>query len=83
MWHHFAAGIEPVYSISQTSPEQQLTAIDEKVSALCLHGNGNACHCVASLDPILARLIELWPSLPADARKAIHAICVNAVVLGD
>jgi hypothetical protein len=82
-WQRLAAEIEPEDAISECPTEQQLTESTEQVSALCLYGNGNACHCVASPDPILIRLIELWPSLSADTRKTIRAICVDAVLLGD
>ena len=78
-----AAGIEPETPISQSLTEQELAASCGEVSALCLHVSGNTCQCVASLDPILIRLIELWPALAADAQKTIHAICLDAVLLGD
>ena len=78
-----AAGIEPEDAISQRVSEQQLTALAGEVSALCLHGSGSACHYVASLDPTLVRLIEFWPSLSVDALKTIHAICIDAVLLGN
>jgi len=78
-----AAGIESENAISQSTTEQKLTASPGEVSALCLHGSGNGCHFVSSLDPILTRLIELWPSLSASSRATIHAICVDNILLGD
>lgn len=78
-----AAGIEPEYSNTEAITERQVTATPEKVSALCLHGNGNACHCKASLDPLLVRLMEVWPSLSMDVRQTIHAICLDAELLVD
>lgn len=78
-----AAGIEPVYSIPEVPTEQEVTALAKKVSALCLHGSGNACQCMACLDPTLVRLIEAWPSLSVDARKTIYAICLDAALLDD
>lgn len=82
-WQRLAPGIEPVYASPQTSTEQQLTTPAEEVSAQCLHGSGNACHFLASLDQALIRLIELWSSLSPDTRKTIHAICVDAVAPGN
>ena len=52
------------------------------MSALCLHGNGNGWQSMAALDPLLARVVELWPAFSADVRKTICAMCVDAVLLG-
>lgn len=82
-WQHLAAGIEPAYSVSEVPTEKQVTASAGKVSALCLHGNGNACQYMACLDPALPRLIEVWPSISMDARQTIHAICLDALLLDD
>jgi hypothetical protein len=78
-----APEIESEDAVSQSTADKQLTKSATEVSALCLHGNGNACLSVASLDPILVHLIELWPFLSTDARETIRAICLDAMLLGD
>ena len=45
------------------------------MSALCLHGEGTACQCVAVSDKRLEQLIEAWPSLPDSVRQAVEALC--------
>jgi hypothetical protein len=75
-----AAGIEPEDAISQSMADKQLTNSAAEMSALCLHGEVNSWQSMASLDPLLARVVQLWPSLPADVRKTIYATCVDAVL---
>jgi hypothetical protein len=38
------------------------------VYALCLHGEGTACLCLAAMDNELIRVVELWPSLQESIR---------------
>jgi hypothetical protein len=78
-----AAGIEPEDAISQDLEGQQFTMTESPVSALCLHGNVTQCRLSSTIDPMLSRLAELWPSLQASTRTKILAICVDGVLLAD
>lgn len=54
-----------------------------QVSALCLHGHGTSCHPQASIDAILMRVVELWPSLPPEKQRAIYAVCIDAALFDE
>lgn len=73
-----AAGIEPEDHNSQIHAGVRLTESVLNLSALCLQRDGTACRPLASLDNQLARIIKLWPSLQAETRKLIDAICFDA-----
>jgi hypothetical protein len=78
-----AAGIEPETPISESDAGTGLTEFTADASALCLQHDGIACQSVASLDHELERVIELWPSLHAETRKTIYAICIDAILFRD
>jgi hypothetical protein len=78
-----AAGIEPETPISQSDAGIGLTESSPDVSALCLQSNGTSCQHLALLDDQLSHVIELWPSLQAETRKTIYAICIDALLLRD
>jgi hypothetical protein len=78
-----AAGIEPEAPIFESPTEQQLTESTEQISALCLHDHGTSCHPQASIDAILAPVVELWPSLPPEKQCAIYAVCIDSALLDE
>ena len=78
-----ASVIEPETPISQSDAGLGLIESAADASALCLQRNGIACQPMASPDHELARVIELWPSLQAETRTTIYAICIDAALLRD
>jgi hypothetical protein len=49
----------------------------------CLHGHGTSCHPQASTDATLARVAELWPSLPPQTQRAIYSICIDSALFDE
>ena len=41
--------------------------------------SGGDCHGSPPFDPVLLKLIEVWPTLPANIRKAVEALCLPPV----
>jgi hypothetical protein len=82
-WHQLTAGIEPEDAIPQSDVAIALTKSAADASALCLHGHVTSCHPQAAIDAVLERVIELWPSLSAQKRQAIFAICLDAALFDE
>lgn len=70
-----AAGIERSAPMSQAVVPQADAALQESASALCLQRSGSGCRLLALNDPLLSTIVELWPGLPADARRAVYMQC--------
>lgn len=78
-----AAGIEGTAHSSKIVAVEALRQTGQELSALCLHGDDTSCRGEASSDTVLRRINELWPSLPSSIKRALFAMCVDAVLLGD
>ena len=56
---------------------QQVTTREADVSAHCLLSDVTDCQELASIDPILARIAEIWPTLPKSIREQAESLCLQ------
>jgi len=77
------AGIEPLDAIPQGDTDKEVTESAGELSAPCLHGDGTSGHLPATADPMLARVLELWPTLPRHTQRAVYALYVDAALFSE
>jgi hypothetical protein len=78
---YMPSGIEPANELSQTFAKQQLTEPQSEVSALCLHSGSINSRNMAVTDSELMQIIEAWPLLSIATRRAMLAVCLDALLI--
>lgn len=73
-----AAGIERTDQPSEVLAHLSLRADPPVVSALCLHSSDIKSHILAANDPVLDRIIKLWPTIGKPTRAAMYALIQEA-----